>query len=90
MGKLAALTLQKEQIQILFGKDDSATAFQVSFLDILDGVAGCNNKLLLMGANCAETSPAMYSYVKNVVSELETIEADVYDIGGKRIIVKYN
>ena len=71
-----------------FGKDDSATAFQVSFLNILDGVASCNNNFLLMGGNCAETHPAMYSYVKNVVTDLEMIEAKVYDICNKRITFK--
>ena len=52
-----------------FGKDDTATAFLVSFLNVLDGVASCNNNFLLMGANCAETHPVMHSYVNNVVTE---------------------
>ncbi|KXJ07068.1 hypothetical protein AC249_AIPGENE18417 [Exaiptasia diaphana] len=71
-----------------FGKDESATAFLVSFLNILDGVASCSNNYLLMGANCSETHPVMYSYVRDVVTELEAIESKDYKICGKQITFK--
>jgi hypothetical protein len=60
-----------------FGKDDTATAFLLSFLNTVSGVASCNENFLLMGANCSETHPLMY--VKNVVAEMEEVESKVYN-----------
>jgi len=68
-----------------FGKDDSATAFLVSFLNILDGVASCNNNFLLMGSNCSETHPLMFSYVQHVVAEMEAIEAKEYVVLDRKV-----
>ena len=44
-----------------FGKDDTATAYLVSFLNLLNRVQSCNDNHLLLGANC-EDHPLMKSY----------------------------
>lgn len=67
-----------------FGKNDSATAFLISNLNLLYGVASCNNNFVLMGSNCPETHPVMYSYVEHVVAEMEAIEGKTYTIKDKQ------
>ena len=49
------------QIVRHFGKDDTATAYLVSFLNLLNRVQSCNDNHLLLGANC-EDHPLMKSY----------------------------
>ena len=44
-----------------FGKDDTATAYLFSFLNLLNRVQSCNDNHLLLGANC-EDHPLMKSY----------------------------
>jgi hypothetical protein len=68
-----------------FGKDETATAFEISFLNILDGVQSCDNVFLLMGANCEETHPLMFEYTKHVCSEMMQIEQKTFDIQGMQI-----
>ena len=63
-----------------FGKDDTATSFLVSFLNVLDGIQSCDNNFLLMGANCDETNELMHEYTKYVFKEMETIERKSYNI----------
>lgn len=45
-----------------FGRDDTATAYLVSFLNLLERVASCEENFLLMGANCKEDDAVMISY----------------------------
>ena len=37
-----------------FGKDDTATAYLVSFLNLLQRVQSCNDNHLILGAKCEE------------------------------------
>ena len=57
-----------------FGKDDTATAYLVSILNLLTRVQSCNDNHLLMGANCAEDIPLMKEYTKHLKREMEEIE----------------
>lgn len=57
-----------------FGKDDTATAYLVSILNLLNRVQSCNENHLLMGANCAEDVPLMKEYTKHLRREMEEIE----------------
>ncbi|XP_028517176.1 uncharacterized protein LOC110246686 [Exaiptasia diaphana] len=41
------------------GKDESATSYLVSLLNILDGVQSCDHNYMIMGANCDETYEVM-------------------------------
>lgn len=68
-----------------FGKDETATAFEVSFLNILDGIQSCNNVFLLMGANCEETHPLMFEYTKHVCKEMKQIEQKCFEVQGMQI-----
>ena len=54
-----------------FGKDETATAFVVSFLNILDGVQSSSENFLLIGANCDESHPLMIAYTQNVFEEMK-------------------
>ena len=57
-----------------FGKDETATSFVVSLLNVLDGVQSCDHNYLLLGANCDEMHEVLYEYTKHVVQEMEEIE----------------
>ncbi|XP_020910826.1 uncharacterized protein LOC110248623 [Exaiptasia diaphana] len=68
-----------------FGKDETATAYLVSILNVLEGVQSCDHNYLLMGGNCDETHELMYEYTKHVVEEIKEIEAKEYDVHGIKI-----
>ncbi|CAB4034572.1 Hypothetical predicted protein, partial [Paramuricea clavata] len=57
-----------------FGKDDNATAYLVSFLNLFQGVQSCNNNHLLFGANCEEDHPLLKKYTEHLTKEMEEIE----------------
>lgn len=57
-----------------FGKDDTATAYLVSLLNILNRVQSCHDNHLLMGANCAEDTQLMKKYSEHLMREMEEIE----------------
>ena len=50
-----------------FGKDETATAYLVSFLNVLERVASCEDNFLLMGSNCKEDDPVMINFTKHLV-----------------------
>ena len=57
-----------------FGKDDTATAYLVSFINLLQRVQSCNDNHLLLGANCEEDHVLMKSYSSHLASEMREIE----------------
>ena len=57
-----------------FGKDDTATAYLVSILNLLSRVQSCNDNHLLMGANCAEDTKLMKKYTEHLRKEMEEME----------------
>lgn len=72
-----------------FGKDDCATAYLISFLNVLNKVASCDHNYLLMGANCEEGHPSMIAYTRHVVSEMISIEKKEYSKEGLCIKFKF-
>ncbi|CAH3153504.1 unnamed protein product [Porites lobata] len=60
-----------------FGKDDFATAYLVSFLNLLNRVQSCNENHLLLGANCEEDHPLMKAYIQQLTKEMEEVENEV-------------
>ena len=58
-----------------FGKDNTATAYLVSFLNLLNRVQSCNDNHLLLGANC-EDHPLMksYSIIEEKMEQIEDID----------------
>ena len=57
-----------------FGKDDTVTAYLVSFLNLLNRVQSCDDNNLLLAANCEEDHPLMKSYSNHLRKEMEQIE----------------
>lgn len=45
-----------------FGKDDEATAWLLSFLNVGGRIGSCNENFLLCGANCSESHPSMLKF----------------------------
>ena len=61
-----------------FRKDNTATAYLVSLLNILNRVQSCHDNHLLMGANCAEDTQLVKKYSEHLMREME-------EIGGKKL-----
>jgi len=57
-----------------FGKDDTATAYLVSILNLLNRVQRCHDNHLLLGANCAEDTQLMKKYSEHLMKEMEEID----------------
>ena len=53
-----------------FGKDDTACAWLVSFLNIGRGVLSSNENYLLFGANCKEDCIPVLHFFKKLVSDI--------------------
>ena len=72
-----------------FGKDDTVTAYLVSFLNPLNRVQSCDNNLLL-GANCEEDHPLMKSYSNHLREEMEQIEEKTLTTKiGEQVLFKF-
>ena len=61
-----------------FGKDETACAWLVSFLNIGRGVLSNNENYLLFGANCSENCIAVQKYIKLLLSEIQDIEKNIF------------
>ena len=65
-----------------FGKDDEATPWLISFLNVGKHVQSQNDNFLLCGANCSETHVSMQKYARKLVSDIAYIEKQTYNIKG--------
>ena len=65
-----------------FGKYNQATAWLVSFLNVVDRIASCNENNLICVANCSEEHPSMVEYGKLIRKDIERIEKKVYVLTG--------
>lgn len=72
-----------------FGKDETATAWNVSFLNRGQHILSSNENFLIFGANCSESSVPVQRYVKHLLQEMTTIENKSYSINGKDIKFKF-
>ncbi|KAK3733637.1 hypothetical protein QZH41_003402 [Actinostola sp. cb2023] len=57
-----------------FGKHNEATAWLISFLNITDRVASCDDNFILLGANCKEDHPHMKKYACQLRDQFPKIE----------------
>ena len=53
-----------------FGKDDEATAWLISFLNVGERIASESENFLIAGANCSESHVAMIRYARKLVSDI--------------------
>ena len=51
-----------------FGKDDEATAWLISCLNVASHIASPNQNFLIAGANCSETHVCMQRYARKLVN----------------------
>lgn len=72
-----------------FGKESEATAWLVSFLNLGNRIASCDDNFLLLGANCEEDHPAMIRYATQIRGEIALIESKAYQIQGHDIAIKF-
>ena len=73
-----------------FGKDDTATAYLVSFLNLLQRVQSCNNNHLILGANCEEGHALKKSYSNHLREEIEEAEGkQMTNERGKQVVFKF-
>ena len=73
-----------------FGKDDTATAYLISFLNLLQRVQSCNDNHLILGANCEEDHALMKSYTHHLREEMEEVEGkQLTTEGGKQAVFKF-
>ncbi|KAM7430656.1 hypothetical protein ABFA07_018667 [Porites harrisoni] len=57
-----------------FGRNDTATAYLVSILNLLQRVQSCNDNHLLMGSNSPDDSPLMKHYTDHLSREMEEVD----------------
>ena len=73
-----------------FDKDDTATAYLVSFIKLRQRVQSCNDNHLLLGANCEEDHVLMKSYSSHLASEMREIEGKtLVTPQGKQVIFRF-
>ena len=61
-----------------FGKDDEATAWLLSFLNVGGRIASENENFIIAGANCGESHPSMFRYARKLISEIGYILKQCY------------
>ena len=67
-----------------FGKDETVTAYLVSFLNVLEQVASCEDNFLLMGSNCKDV-PVMINFTQHLVKEMKIIEDKKFLVGNLEV-----
>ena len=73
-----------------FGKDDTATEYLVSFLNLLQRVQSCNDNHLILGAICEEDHALMKSYTNHLREEMEEVEGkQLTTERGKQVVFKF-
>ena len=72
-----------------FGKDNEATSWLVSFLNLGNRIASCDDNFLLLGANCKEDHPTMIKYATQIRGEIALIESKIYQLQGHDIAINF-
>ena len=72
-----------------FGKDNEATSWLVSFLNLGNRIASCDDNFLLLGANCKEDHPAMIKYATQIRGEIALIESKTYQLQRHDIAINF-
>ena len=63
-----------------FGKDDEATAWLISCLNVASHIASPNQNFLIAGANCSETHVCMQRYAGKLVNDMNSITRKSYKV----------
>ena len=72
-----------------FGKDDTATSFLVSFLNIGQKVLSPEHNFLIFGANCSEDCKAVRKYIQLLSSQIVTIEENTFSVNGRDVKCRF-
>ena len=72
---ILVLLLERRYHGAPFRKENEATAWLVSFLNVVARVANCDDNFLILGANCKEDHPAKIKYAKQLRTDIECIES---------------
>lgn len=74
-----------------FGKDDSACAWLISFMNIGRAVLSSNENFLLFGANCSEICTPVKRYIRILFNDISLIENKIFSLNldGKTVRVKF-
>lgn len=72
-----------------FGKDNEATSWLVSFLNLGNRIASCDDNFLILGANCKKDHPAMIKYATQIRGEITVIESKTYQLQGHDIPINF-
>ncbi len=65
-----------------FGKDDEATAWLVSFLNVGQHIQSEKDSFLICGANCSENHACMQQYAKKLMKDISYLESHPVSING--------
>ena len=63
-----------------FGKDDEATAWLISCLNVASHIATPNRNFLIAGANCSETHVCMQRYARKLVNDMNSMTSKSYKV----------
>ena len=69
----------------LFGKDDTACSWLVSFLNRGKHILSNSENFLIFGANYSESSPVVQRYVKFLFREMLEIEKKTFEVNGTEV-----
>ena len=72
-----------------FGKDDEATAWLISFLNVGERIASESENFLIAGANCPESHVAMIRYARKLVSDIAYIMLRNYSLPDSDPVLKF-
>ena len=73
-----------------FGKEDTACAWLVSFLNRGKHILSSNENFMIFGANCSEDSVVVRRYVSYLFKEISVMEKQSYSIGDREIRFKFS
>ena len=65
-----------------FGKEDEATAWLLSFVNVGKHIQSQNDNFLLCGANCSESHTGMKRFAKKLLHDIGHIEKQEYSVNG--------
>ena len=65
-----------------FGKEDEATAWLLSFLNVGKHIQSQNDSFLICRANCSESHTGMKRFAKKLLHDIGHIEKQEYSVNG--------
>ena len=68
-----------------FGKHNEAISWLLSFLNVGNRVASCDENHLIFGANCPEEHPSVIEYGRQLKRDIERIEKTSFVIQNQRV-----